>query len=69
MGHLIDAYEKTQLGDERDSLISEFSQKIQNLEKDVRDRLSKEAANTRVLALGLSNAVPGFNALPNVPAN
>jgi CHAT domain-containing protein len=35
---------------------------------DTDSRLPKEAANTRVLALGLSNAVPGFNALPNVPA-
>ncbi|MDZ7958609.1 MAG: CHAT domain-containing protein [Aulosira sp. DedQUE10] len=37
--------EKTKLADERDSLISEFNQKIQNLEKNVRDRLSKDRGN------------------------
>ncbi|BAY98742.1 hypothetical protein NIES37_26940 [Tolypothrix tenuis PCC 7101] len=37
--------EKTKLADERDALISEFNQKIQNLEKNVRDRLSKDRGN------------------------
>jgi CHAT domain-containing protein/cytochrome c-type biogenesis protein CcmH/NrfG len=37
--------QKTQLADERDSLIAEFSQRIQNLERDVRDRLSKDRGN------------------------
>jgi CHAT domain-containing protein len=35
---------------------------------DTRDRLPPGTQNTSVLALGLSNAVAGFNALPNVPA-
>lgn len=35
---------------------------------DTRDRLPQGKENTPVLALGLSNAVPGFNPLPNVPA-
>ncbi|WP_374875466.1 CHAT domain-containing protein [Microseira sp. BLCC-F43] len=35
---------------------------------DLRDRLPPGTQNTRVLALGLSNAVAGFNSLPNVPA-
>ncbi|HAJ58446.1 MAG TPA: hypothetical protein DCP31_03585 [Cyanobacteria bacterium UBA8543] len=34
---------------------------------DVRDRLPSGTENTPILALGLSNAVAGFNALPNVP--
>ncbi|MBD2209855.1 CHAT domain-containing protein [Nostoc linckia FACHB-104] len=37
--------EKTKLADERDALISEFNQKIENLEKNVRDRLSKDRGN------------------------
>ncbi|MBW4670502.1 MAG: CHAT domain-containing protein [Cyanomargarita calcarea GSE-NOS-MK-12-04C] len=37
--------EKTKLADERDALISEFSQTVQRLEKDVRDRLSKDRGN------------------------
>ncbi|BAY27832.1 hypothetical protein NIES2100_76580 [Calothrix sp. NIES-2100] len=37
--------EKTKLADERDALISEFNQRIQNLEKNVRDRLSKDRGN------------------------
>jgi CHAT domain-containing protein/Tfp pilus assembly protein PilF len=32
------------------------------------DRIPPGTQNTSILALGLSNAVPGFNALPNVPA-
>jgi CHAT domain-containing protein/tetratricopeptide (TPR) repeat protein len=32
------------------------------------DRIPPGTQNTSVLALGLSNAVPGFNPLPNVPA-
>jgi CHAT domain-containing protein len=35
---------------------------------DTRDRIPPGTQNTSVLALGLSNAVSGFNALPNVPA-
>jgi CHAT domain-containing protein len=35
---------------------------------DTKDRLPSGTQNTPVLALGLSNAVAGFNALPNVPA-
>ena len=35
---------------------------------DLRDRLPPNTQNTPVLALGLSNAVAGFNSLPNVPA-
>ncbi|GET40596.1 hypothetical protein MiSe_54060 [Microseira wollei NIES-4236] len=35
---------------------------------DLRDRLPSGTQNTPVLALGLSNAVAGFNSLPNVPA-
>lgn len=35
---------------------------------DMRDRLPPGTQNTSVLALGLSNAVAGFNPLPNVPA-
>lgn len=34
---------------------------------DTESRLPAGTANTKVLGLGLSNAVPGFNALPNVP--
>ncbi|BAY64864.1 hypothetical protein NIES22_49640 [Calothrix brevissima NIES-22] len=37
--------EKTKLADERDALISEFNQRIQNLEKNVRDRLAKDRGN------------------------
>lgn len=35
---------------------------------DTRDRLPPGTQNTKVLGLGLSNAVAGFNSLPNVPA-
>lgn len=35
---------------------------------DMRDRLPLGTQNTSILALGLSNAVAGFNPLPNVPA-
>lgn len=35
---------------------------------DTKDRLPAGTQNTFILALGLSNAVAGFNALPNVPA-
>ncbi|HEY9831059.1 MAG TPA: CHAT domain-containing protein [Stenomitos sp.] len=35
---------------------------------DMRDRLPAVTQNTSVLAMGLSDAVSGFNALPNVPA-
>ena len=35
---------------------------------DTKDRLPSGTQNTPVLALGLSNAVAGYNALPNVPA-
>lgn len=35
---------------------------------DVRDRLPPGTQNTSVLALGLSEAIAGFDALPNVPA-
>ncbi|HEY9707177.1 MAG TPA: CHAT domain-containing protein, partial [Oculatellaceae cyanobacterium] len=35
---------------------------------DTSDRVPLSTHNTSVLALGLSNAVPGFNPLPNVPA-
>ena len=35
---------------------------------DTKDRLPPGTQNTPVLALGLSNAVAGFNSLPNVPA-
>jgi CHAT domain-containing protein len=34
---------------------------------DTSDRLPNEIQNTSVLAMGLSDAVPGFNPLPNVP--
>lgn len=34
---------------------------------DVRDRLPPGTQNTSILALGLSDAVEGFNSLPNVP--
>jgi CHAT domain-containing protein len=33
----------------------------------MRDRLPPGTQNTSILALGLSNTVPGFNPLPNVP--
>jgi CHAT domain-containing protein len=35
---------------------------------DMGDKLPTETQNTPVLAMGLSDAVPGFNSLPNVPA-
>jgi CHAT domain-containing protein/tetratricopeptide (TPR) repeat protein len=35
---------------------------------DMRDRMPVGTQNTSVLAMGLSDAVPGFNPLPNVPA-
>jgi CHAT domain-containing protein len=37
--------EKSQLADQRDALITEFNQRIQNLENSVRDRLSKDRGN------------------------
>ena len=57
----------SQLRDQLDALTEKFTQEASAFRKTVRDRLPSNKQETRVLAMGVPKAFPGFNALENVP--